>query len=432
MDLDDKFGRMFTVSSFSSFAELNASVKQFEQETGSVFRLRISHRYSHLDPEAERLVYKRFSYVCIHYGTYESRGRPQCKRRTLRSGCPAYFEVRGSAVGLRVIRYSMLHNHAVTVGAQNTYPSQRRLTASEKSIVKELIRAKTSNQALRDFIRDNFQKAYELSDIRQLRYRLTHPHAMGHYGVEPNLPEAGSTAICQAISLSEDVQRRNLGGSPTAFEQASLDQRKKLALKEVVLRLKTVFQRSDASALPGLLKSCDAWLTSIERQVSSCPQSLLQPKFICRRETPRWLSHGLTSRAPPLTPRVVLCDGEDSNSNGHFAELLTSEVDLGDFLRQVDDNDDDHDGSSSALSRPRSSSQQWKTECGGLGRAEESVAAGIAMRCRECGNHCPPSTSISASSAVWIACIHCNSCYHQLCVGSHSPATFFCRHCEAG
>ncbi|VDM02506.1 unnamed protein product [Schistocephalus solidus] len=31
MDLDDKFGRMFTVSSFSSFAELNASVKQFEQ-----------------------------------------------------------------------------------------------------------------------------------------------------------------------------------------------------------------------------------------------------------------------------------------------------------------------------------------------------------------------------------------------------------------
>nr|VZI04202.1 unnamed protein product [Spirometra erinaceieuropaei] len=348
MDLDDKFRRMFTLSNFNSFAELSTSVKQFEQETGSVFRFRVSHRYSPHDPEAKRLVYKRFSYVCIHYGTYESRARPQCKRRTLRSGCPAYFEVRGSAAGLQIIRYSMLHNHAVTVGAPNIYPSQRRLTASEKSTVRELIRAKASNQVLRDFIRDNFQKAYELSDIRQLRYRLTHPHEMNQTAVEPNVPNAESTDICQANSFGEVVRCRDLGESPTEFERASLDQRKRLALEEVVLRLKSVFRKSDAAALPDLLKSCDAWLNSIERQVSSRPQSLSHSKCTCRRETLGWFP-----RALPSIARAASFDCEDSNSNGHFSELPTSEVDLGDFLQQ----EEDEGGSSSAPSGARSSSQ---------------------------------------------------------------------------
>lgn len=73
MNLDDKFQVMVASIRFNSFIEFSEKLKSFEEETGSVFRFRMAHRYPKHDQDAKRIVYKRCSYVCIHFGNYESK-----------------------------------------------------------------------------------------------------------------------------------------------------------------------------------------------------------------------------------------------------------------------------------------------------------------------------------------------------------------------
>ncbi|CAL8073918.1 unnamed protein product [Calicophoron daubneyi] len=169
LDCADMFRPLFDGKVFPTFAEFADLLEQFEQESGTVFRMRSSKlirgdnivRYKNIRYQCDRA---DFQHVVRSTGVRHTRYKS--------TNCPAHFSVVSAADGLRVRKWCMKHNHSVNPELMEQHRKFRTLSKDEKQIIKPLFECKCSSQGIKLFALERFGKRLTSKDVTNLRIAL--------------------------------------------------------------------------------------------------------------------------------------------------------------------------------------------------------------------------------------------------------------------
>lgn len=105
---------------FDSLVDFEAKIRELEEITGTKFTKYSSRMLPETSEYRERLVYERVNYGCIHSGKTKQRGSSeQMGVRSQKIGCQARIRACIAKDKLKVMLYSMKHNHMVSNGRGN-------------------------------------------------------------------------------------------------------------------------------------------------------------------------------------------------------------------------------------------------------------------------------------------------------------------------
>nr|CDS19445.1 prolactin regulatory element binding protein [Echinococcus granulosus] len=119
VDCTESFKCTFTSMIFDSFQELEAKIRELEQMTGTRFTKYSTRMLPESSEHKTRLVYERVNYGCIHSGKTKQRNSAYIGVRSQKIGCQARIRACIAKDKLKVMLYSMKHNHIVS----NSYRS---------------------------------------------------------------------------------------------------------------------------------------------------------------------------------------------------------------------------------------------------------------------------------------------------------------------
>eukprot|EP00108_Taenia_solium_P007565 TsM_000645000 transcript=TsM_000645000 gene=TsM_000645000 len=114
VDCTESFKYTFTSMLFDSFQELEAKIRELEQATGTRFTKYSTRMLPESSEHRERLVYERVNYGCIHSGKTKQRDSTYIGVRSQKIGCQARIRACIAKDKLKVMLYSMKHNHIVS------------------------------------------------------------------------------------------------------------------------------------------------------------------------------------------------------------------------------------------------------------------------------------------------------------------------------
>ncbi|KAL5107754.1 hypothetical protein TcWFU_005306 [Taenia crassiceps] len=114
VDCTESFKCTFTSMLFDSFQELEAKIRELEQATGTRFTKYSTRMLPESSEYKERLVYERVNYGCIHSGKTKQRDSTYIGVRSQKIGCQARIRACIAKDKLKVMLYSMKHNHIVS------------------------------------------------------------------------------------------------------------------------------------------------------------------------------------------------------------------------------------------------------------------------------------------------------------------------------
>ncbi|KAM7533564.1 hypothetical protein Aperf_G00000125772 [Anoplocephala perfoliata] len=216
VDCTSAFLALFKDKVFDSYAELQAKMEEFQHITGSLYGKRNTKRFPEDSAFASTLVYKSFAYECYHYGTHNSDNAFFRARRSAKIGCRSRITVSCFQNKLRIVQFNLKHNHDVAPEHAKAYPRNRRLNPSQLAIVKKMLRNNCDVHAVKEFISDTFGTPCTLSDIRNIKNKLSAP-------VRNEALSAASFAVETAPELDQGSADLPHNLSTTVQQDASLD-----------------------------------------------------------------------------------------------------------------------------------------------------------------------------------------------------------------
>nr|CDS28829.1 expressed protein [Hymenolepis microstoma] len=126
VDCTESFRHIFAVRLFDSLHDLENRIHELERVTGTRFTKYSSRMLPETSEHRERLVYERVNYACIHAGKTKSRCSAYVGVRSQKIGCQARIRACISGDKLKVMLFSMKHNHIVS----NDYQGRMSLSPS--------------------------------------------------------------------------------------------------------------------------------------------------------------------------------------------------------------------------------------------------------------------------------------------------------------
>ncbi|VUZ48022.1 unnamed protein product [Hymenolepis diminuta] len=125
VDCTESFRHIFIVRLFDSLQDLEARIHELERVTGTRFTKYSSRMLPETSEHRERLVYERVNYACIHAGKTKTRCSAYVGVRSQKIGCQARIRACIAGDKLKVMLFSMKHNHIVSNDYQGhmSFPS---------------------------------------------------------------------------------------------------------------------------------------------------------------------------------------------------------------------------------------------------------------------------------------------------------------------
>uniref|UniRef100_A0A5K3EGW2 FAR1 domain-containing protein n=1 Tax=Mesocestoides corti TaxID=53468 RepID=A0A5K3EGW2_MESCO len=131
VDCTESFKRTFVSMLFDSFTEFEAKIRELERVTGTKFTKYSSRMLPDSSEHRERLVYERVNYGCIHSGKTKHTNSVHVGVRSQKIGCQARIRACIAKDKLKVMLYSMKHNHIVSNGYRPSGPSRLSIHLSD-------------------------------------------------------------------------------------------------------------------------------------------------------------------------------------------------------------------------------------------------------------------------------------------------------------
>ncbi|XP_066969260.1 uncharacterized protein [Macrobrachium rosenbergii] len=187
-DTASVFRDTFSSDTFSSFDEFDYLFKKYQNQTGSVFRVKSSSsvisenkRRQHQIPS--ELKYGSVSFVCVHYGNPSRKGLGiRQRQRYLPCGCNVLVALTARKNKLVITKTYLQHNHEVSVALQPFYSQKRRLTSSEMGDVEDVVKLNPDNKQLKSFLQGKYNKAVTMQDVRNLKRKVQSGNGMSDIG----------------------------------------------------------------------------------------------------------------------------------------------------------------------------------------------------------------------------------------------------------
>ncbi|VDL92806.1 unnamed protein product [Schistocephalus solidus] len=178
-DLTPQFMRFFPSDRMDTYEAFNARLRQFQQETGSVYVLGRSNKWPQKEQAAAELAgltYKNVTLQCVHFGSGGSR-RPSVDgnallTRTVRIGCKSRIYLSSVRGGVELVSFDMRHNHRVSVQMARLYCQNRRLPPEAMQEAANLIAKNIGNFALWRYLQDFYNPNLTREDVRRLKRKL--------------------------------------------------------------------------------------------------------------------------------------------------------------------------------------------------------------------------------------------------------------------
>ncbi|VDM31579.1 unnamed protein product [Hydatigera taeniaeformis] len=114
VDCTESFKCTFTSMVFDSFQDLESKIRELEKATGTRFTKYSTRMLPESSEHRQRLVYERVNYGCIHSGKTKQRNSTYIGVRSQKIGCQARIRACIAKDKLKVMLYSMKHNHIVS------------------------------------------------------------------------------------------------------------------------------------------------------------------------------------------------------------------------------------------------------------------------------------------------------------------------------
>lgn len=177
-NLSETFAQVFIAETFKCFNDFEEKFKAFQQETGSVYRVKSSTSVEFENKRRKKplpacLKYSNVVFVCVHYGVPKKSGvGVRMKQRYLPCGCESSISLTARNDCLVINNKMLSHNHEVNQELQQFYGQRRRLTTGQLAEVEDVIRMNPGNKQLKSFLQSKFNKVVTLQDIRNLKHKV--------------------------------------------------------------------------------------------------------------------------------------------------------------------------------------------------------------------------------------------------------------------
>ena len=137
--------------SYGSYDAFLTDLKAWSADTYQTFVIGRGNEKVQRDHHfATKLVYRKVTFVCIHHGQYESKGkRFRTFIHTRQKGCPANIYVTGSMkTGIVKVRIGEGHNQELLEEEWKLHPENRKLDSPEKWHVESLQQSHVPNKSI--------------------------------------------------------------------------------------------------------------------------------------------------------------------------------------------------------------------------------------------------------------------------------------------